>query len=190
MTGADDAMLPTTLVTGLWLLLVAGAANMAPIIAARLLPAWDLPVDLGRSLGGQRLFGSHKTWRGMVAGMLAGGLAVLLLQRLPGAIPTLQGVPAGPEWEQFSPMFGAWIGLGALTGDLAKSFAKRRCAIPPGASWPPFDQIDWLIGALAFAGPFLSLSGGTVLFVLLAGLALHVTSHALGRALGLNRSWI
>ena len=190
MTGPDDPIFPTALATALWLLLPAGAANMAPVIAAWCLPSWSLPVDLGYSLGGKRVFGSHKTWRGMGAGVLAGGAAVLLLQRLPGAIPAVRDVLAGPEWKQFSPMFGAWIGLGALSGDLAKSFAKRRCAIPPGASWPPFDQIDWLIGALAFAWPFLSLSGGIVLFVLLAGLALHVTSHALGRALGLNRSWI
>src|SRR4051812_27852644 len=57
-----------------------------------------------------------------------------------------------------SPLLGAWIGLGALSGDLVKSFAKRRRGILPGQAWIPFDQIDWLLGALAFAAPVLRLS--------------------------------
>lgn len=190
MPGPDDMMLPTELGTALWLLLPAGAANMAPVLAAWLLPSWDLPVDFGCSLGGRRLLGNHKTWRGMIVGILAGGLVFLLQQQLAGSVPALQEIRVDPGEGRLSPLFGAWIGLGALCGDLAKSVVKRRLAIPPGTSWFPFDQIDWLLGALAFAAPFLPLSGGTVLVVLLAGLALHIALHALGRALGLNRSWI
>jgi CDP-2,3-bis-(O-geranylgeranyl)-sn-glycerol synthase len=190
MTGPDDPIFPTALATALWLLLPAGAANMAPVIAAWCLPSWSLPVDLGYSLGGKRVFGSHKTWRGMVAGALAGSLVFLVQQRVIDAVPVLQVVLSDLGRGQFSPLFGAWIGLGALCGDLVKSLAKRRLAIPPGRSWFPFDQIDWLLGALAFAAPFLPLSAGTVLAVLLVGLGLHLVCHAFGRALGLNRSWI
>ena len=31
-----------------------------------------------------------------------------------------------------------------------KSFFKRRIDIPPGASWPVFDQLDFFVGAYVF----------------------------------------
>jgi CDP-2,3-bis-(O-geranylgeranyl)-sn-glycerol synthase len=190
MTGPGDPALPTLLAVSLWFLLPAGAANMAPVIAAWLLPSWDLPVDLGRHLGDRRLFGSHKTWRGMVAGVVAGALVSALQGRLLSAFPVLRDLLPDQSLGELPSLFGAWIGLGALTGDLVKSFFKRRVGIPPGRSWFPFDQIDWLLGALAFAAPFLPLSAADILAILLVGLVLHLAGHALGRALGLNESWI
>jgi hypothetical protein len=32
--------------------------------------------------------------------------------------------------------------------DSVKSFVKRRVGIAPGAPWIPFDQLDFVIGAL------------------------------------------
>jgi CDP-2,3-bis-(O-geranylgeranyl)-sn-glycerol synthase len=40
--------------------------------------------------------------------------------------------------------------MGALTGDLLKSFAKRRIGKEPGESWAGFDQYDFVAGALLF----------------------------------------
>jgi CDP-2,3-bis-(O-geranylgeranyl)-sn-glycerol synthase len=40
------------------------------------------------------------------------------------------------------------MGFGALTGDLLKSFIKRRLSILPGKPFLVFDQIDWIIGSL------------------------------------------
>ncbi|PZW36950.1 CDP-2,3-bis-(O-geranylgeranyl)-sn-glycerol synthase [Humitalea rosea] len=178
--------LASALAAAVWLLVPAGTANMAPVVAAWLLPSWDRPVDFCRSLGGKRLFGDHKTWRGMAAGVVAGAAAFAVLQRA----PDLRGILADPDSSQLSPLFGAWIGCGALTGDLVKSFFKRRVGIPPGRSWFPFDQIDWLLGAIAFAIPVLQFSVMSILATLVAGVALHLVIHALGRAVGLNQSWI
>lgn len=174
---------------GLWLLVPAGAANMAPVLAARLFPSWNMPVDFGCLLGGQRLLGAHKTWRGMLAGVAAASLALALLDLLARRFPAARRLL--PDTQLDAPLLiGAWIGLGALTGDLVKSFFKRRLGIRPGRTWFPFDQLDWLFSALLFAHPVAPLAPGQALSVLAVGLALHVAVHALGRALGLNRSWI
>jgi len=190
MSAWEDAELASALAAAFWLLVPAGVANMAPVVAAWLLPSWDRPVDFGCSLGGERLFGDHKTWRGVAAGIAAGAAAFAVLQRALGSAPELGGILAELESRQLSPLFGAWIGCGALTGDLVKSYFKRRSGIPPGRSWFPFDQIDWLLGALVFAIPVVQLSVMSILATLVAGVALHLVVHALGRAMGLNQTWI
>ena len=45
-------------------------------------------------------------------------------------------------------LLGALMGGGALIGDLAKSFIKRRLNVPPGKPWFPWDQLDWIAGAM------------------------------------------
>lgn len=104
------------------LVLLLGAANSAPPLAALLLQGrcpW--PVDLGLTLtDGRRLFGTHKTWRGLVAGTLAGGLAGVVL-----------GFGAGT---------GLVAGALALVGDLLSSFLKRRLGRASGQDVPGLDQ--------------------------------------------------
>ena len=45
-------------------------------------------------------------------------------------------------------LLGALMGGGALMGDLVKSFIKRRQNQPPGKPWFPWDQLDWIAGAM------------------------------------------
>lgn len=176
-------------IAAIWFLLPAGMANMAPVVAAKLFPAWDFPVDFGRSLGGKRLFGAHKTWRGIAAGLLAAA-ATFAAQKAAYASTTVIQAHSLFDYGRYPVAFGAWLGLGALAGDLAKSFAKRRVGVPPGRPWFPFDQVDWLVGTVLFAWPFLGLSVPVVLHVLLAGLVLHLAAHFLGFLLRLNPTWM
>ena len=173
--------------SAVWFLVPAGFANMAPVVAARLLPGWEWPVDFGLSLGGMRLFGSHKTWRGITAGLIAGTAVFLLQQALRGAVPALNAVSLF-DYAAASPLLGAWMALGALIGDLAKSAAKRRLGIAPGRTWFPFDQTDWLIGTLLFSEPVLRLSASVLLGILLTGLALHLLVKLAGYLLHIDRS--
>ena len=143
MTAAAIAILFAQLV---WFFLPAGLANMAPVFAAKLWPQWSAPVDGGRLWGGRPLFGSHKTWRGMVAATLTGGAVFGVQYWLAGVAPTTAGwapfdITAGPWW------FGVVFGAAAITGDLLKSFAKRRIGVADGKPWVPFDQIDFLLAA-------------------------------------------
>ncbi|MFZ5842570.1 MAG: CDP-archaeol synthase [Pseudomonadota bacterium] len=135
-----------------WLMLPAGVANMAPVVAARLFPHWDWPIDAGVSLAGVRLFGDHKTVRGLLAGVVAGALVFIGQQLLCARFEPLRAI-ARLDYATASWWWGAALGLGALLGDLLKSFFKRRFGIAPGQPWFPFDQIDWMLGALLIAWP-------------------------------------
>jgi CDP-2,3-bis-(O-geranylgeranyl)-sn-glycerol synthase len=145
------------LIEVIWFMLPAGFANMAPIPAARLLPSWNAPLDCGRSLGGTRIFGDHKTVRGLVIGVAVGALVFLAQEWLWARSEPIRSISvlnyaSAPAW------LGAWMSFGALVGDLVKSFFKRRLGRKPGAPWFPFDQIDWIVGALALSWPFVALS--------------------------------
>lgn len=170
-----------------WFLLPAGAANVAPVIAAWLFPTFDTPVDFRWCIRGRRLFGDHKTWRGMIAGIAAASAVFALQQALVVNVPAIQ--PYGQiDYANASWLLGAWMGAAALTGDLVKSTLKRQWDIAPGRTWFPFDQADWLIGTVVLTAPLLDLSWLFVLEILFVGVALHLLFHFLGYVLGLNRT--
>lgn len=169
----------------LWWLLPAGVANTVPVLVRRL-PVLARPIDGGRTLHGQPIFGASKTWRGLCAAPLAGWVVGLGQSHAYELSPALRSITLveGPAW------WGAVLGAGAILGDLAKSFAKRRAGVPAGASWAPFDQLDWVVGALAALSwwyfPGWQRAAG---LVAVGGLA-HLVAVAFGRLIGLRRSWI
>lgn len=134
-----------------WLLLPAGVGNTVPVIAARyyLLPALRQPIDGGATWRGRRLLGDHKTWRGLILGILFGSITGYLQYML---WPQLYRSAAGAL------VMGAAVAFGGLAGDALKSFLKRQLDIAPGKPWRPFDQIDWVIGAFITVSFFISLS--------------------------------
>lgn len=133
------------IITCLLLLL---AANGAPILV-RLLPApgyWNQPVDGGYRLAdGQRLFGDHKTWRGIVAGIL-----------LTVPVAWLLGLP---------PLLGALFALFSLLGDLLGSFTKRRRQLAPGARAIVLDQLPEALLPLLLLQQPLGLGWSEILIV-------------------------
>ena len=46
-------------------------ANMAPVFARGHFATLAVPIDGGRRWRGRRILGDHKTWRGIVAGVVA-----------------------------------------------------------------------------------------------------------------------
>lgn len=123
--------------------LPAGIANMMPVLVSKV-PFLNVPMDFGYSFRGKRIFGDHKTWRGLVFGVIAGGLSAVPIL---GAIAFLFGdLTLSVVAQTFK--IGAILGAGALFGDAVKSLFKRQMNIKPGGSWVPFDQIDWILGAL------------------------------------------
>ena len=121
--------------------LPAMVANMAPVFADtyKVLLWLNKPVDFGLSFGGVRLLGSHKTFRGYIAGTVMGGVTAVILFFLVHVAPYESFVHAC--------VFGCVTGFAALLGDSVKSFFKRRFSIPSGSRWIPFDQIDFVVGA-------------------------------------------
>jgi CDP-2,3-bis-(O-geranylgeranyl)-sn-glycerol synthase len=135
----------------LWFFLPAYVGNMAPVLMGDSFESLARPIDGGCSLGGVRILGDHKTWRGLLAGVVAGALTGLLQQLLYAA--GVGRALAAVDYSAGAVALGALMGLGAGVGDAVKSFFKRRVGIAPGASWIGFDQLDFLAGAWAFAAP-------------------------------------
>jgi hypothetical protein len=106
---------------------------MAPVIAGRL-GFWsrlNTPLDNNKTFFGQPIFGPGKTWRGLLIGCIASilmaGLQAMLYQL--GWVRSLSPVNfLQVNWF----VFGLLAGLGALAGDILKSFAKRQLHIAIG----------------------------------------------------------
>ena len=97
-------------------LLPAGVANATPPLLTRFLGP-GRAIDGGRQWRGSPLFGAHKTWQGLIGGSCTGIATFALQRRFDGL-----DVPMS---------FGIAISVGALAGDLVKSFVKRRLAVVP-----------------------------------------------------------
>lgn len=142
------------LLFALWFFVPAGVANMAPVIAAHL-PGYkelNAPLDFGVMWRGQRLLGPHKTWRGLIAGIVAATAIVLLQQYLVHQFGWFAQAAVDTAYMLMPPLLlGPLLALGALGGDAVESFAKRRRNIPSGGVWLPYDIIDHIIGAMVLA---------------------------------------
>ncbi|EKD78267.1 MAG: hypothetical protein ACD_41C00380G0001 [uncultured bacterium] len=87
---------------------------------------------------------------------------------------------AAYSYSDFPWWFGFVFGLFAILGDLLKSFVKRRFRIADGAVWFPFDQIDFLVGALLALELFIDIDVLTWVLVLSLGISLHILVNRIG----------
>jgi CDP-2,3-bis-(O-geranylgeranyl)-sn-glycerol synthase len=168
----------------LWFILPAYAANAFPVIFGG-----GLPLDMGRKFfDGKPVFGSHKTFRGFFAGLIAGVLvsaAQTFVLQFEVASDFARLLPF-----QFNVFVGFLISCGALIGDLVHSFVKRRIGLVEGAPLPLADQLDFVVGAILFA---LLFSGSplpllTVLIVFVITLPLHLLTNLLAYLLGVKKT--
>ena len=100
------------------------------------------PVDGKRNFtDGRRILGDGKTYRGFGCGVLA-GLAIGLVQIFCTDLFHLTCLPA----HTFITITA--LSTGALLGDMAKSFFKRRFGKERGERWFLADQYDLVAGSL------------------------------------------
>ena len=166
----------------IYFMLPAYAANTAPVFTKHILKSWKAPLDFGMKFRGKRIFGEHKTWKGLLFGAAAGVL-VAFLQSM---VDTNLAIIDYSNW-----LFaGFLLGFGALFGDAVKSFFKRRLDIPPGESWIPFDQIDYSLGAIVFVSPWFFPGFLNSIIIIIISFLLHVLFTYSGFRLGLReRKW-
>lgn len=140
--------------------------NFTPPLLAHLMDSkWSKPLDLGICFrDGKPLLGGHKTIRGLIGAVLTGTVIAPVL-----------GLP----W---------WLGFVtsvlSMGGDLVSSFLKRRMSLPCGSIAPGLDQV--LEGGFPFLvlGPFFSLGGFQVSFLIaLFGVGAYMGSWFLKRIL-------
>lgn len=106
--------------------------NLSPVLIAKVLPTVDYPVDFNKELpDGKRLFGAHKTWRGVITMLFTGLLTGFLF------------------FNSF--YWGLLIALGVIIGDLLTSVIKRRVNLKPGASFEPWDSEILMVSTMLIA---------------------------------------
>jgi CDP-2,3-bis-(O-geranylgeranyl)-sn-glycerol synthase len=141
--------------------------------AAPLLFGGGAPLDGGKNfLDGHRIFGSHKTIRGLLAGIVVG--SVIGLAESPVDSRLLLG--------------GLLIALGTVLGDLLGAFFKRRIGIEPGNPLPIVDQLDFVFGGLILGNLAFPLSWWSVLIVVLVTPPIHLGTNYGAYLLGIKRT--
>jgi len=133
-----------------------------------------VPIDRGTNfIDGRRIFGSNKTIKGFVSGLVLGTLAAAG-EALFFTNRSLLSV-------------GIVASLGALLGDLIGAFVKRRLDIAPGNPLPILDQLDFILGAVLLTSPFLPVTVGAFLILMIATVPIHLAANAVAYLLGLKR---
>jgi hypothetical protein len=145
------------------------AANGAPVLAARLCgDSFGYPVDFGlRMPDGRRVLGSSKTWRGLLAALVATPVAAGLI-----------GLPA---------QYGLLAAAAAMAGDLFSSFSKRRLGLQSSDMALGLDQLpEALFPTLVLMGP-LELSAAEAAAAVFLFFALEIPLSMLLFRLGLRK---
>jgi len=189
-----DASLPLTsalfIVVAMSLAGVAHGLWMRSAVSRR----FCIPLDAGRTWGGRRLLGDHKTWRGFIVIVPASGLAFSLL----GALSEIAGSEAGRLWGLGPPgllALGSWAGFCFMAGELPNSFCKRRRDIAPGSvptrGWERrvcllVDRFDSTVALLIGMSLFVTLHWMTWVWVLMLGPLVHFGFSALLYAIGVK----
>ena len=127
-------------------------ANGAPVIFGG-----GMPLDLNKKIHGKPIFGSHKTVRGLVAGILS-GFIIAYLESVIFGLPYILAI-------------GILLSIGTHVGDLFGSFLKRRMGTKEGVSMPIMDIYLFLLFAFVFAFPLGNLPTwyGMLFIIILTG---------------------
>lgn len=144
-------------------------ANAAPLLfgGGRLL-------DGGRNFAdGKPIFGSHKTVRGLFAGIIAGSIIGMAESFVDSNL--LLG--------------GLIISLGAVLGDLLGAFVKRRLSMRPGRPFPVVDQLDFVLGGLLLGFLIFPMSLTAVLLVVLVTPPIHLGTNFGAHLLGIKKTY-
>ncbi|ACL17643.1 CDP-2,3-bis-(O-geranylgeranyl)-sn-glycerol synthase [Methanosphaerula palustris] len=144
------------------------------------------PIDGGRRWSdGRRLLGDGKTWRGLVLGILSGVLLGLIQVSVQDACVFVWL----PRHTVLSVLL---LAVGALAGDMVKSFVKRRIGKERGAAWPLADQYDLVAGSLLllligdYGFAAVNLTIPVIFWILVLTPLLHRAVNLIGYAIGVK----
>ncbi len=178
------------LLKALYFFLPAYFANMSPVIFQKV-PVLNKPIS-------ERFFGKNKTWRGLVSAVLVGFLVYLLqvvLYRFSFNVIALGN--NGWFWSlvqeislinylEYSLWLGFLLGFGAILGDIIESYVKRKVGFKPGDSWFPFDQLDFVIGALLLSALVYVPGVLVVTIILIVSPLLHLATNYVAYLVGVR----
>jgi len=162
----------------MYFFLPAYLANMFPNLLNKL-PWLKQPIN-------KKLFGAHKTWRGLIIAIIIGGLTfwvqkLLYIQNVGRSLALI-------DYADFSLLLGFLLGAGAILGDLLESYFKRKNNLKPGESWVPWDQLDFVIGALLLSFLVFIPRISVIVVICLISPLLHILANLIGYYLGINKN--
>ncbi len=158
------------IVNALKFIFPAYCANATPVLAGG-----GTRMDFGKNFyDGKRILGNNKTFRGFFFGWGVGF-----------GVGLVEGLVFG--FQNYSVLFSLLIPLGALMGDLAGAFIKRRIGIAPGGLLPVVDQVDFVVGAIVFSLPLAIVSWELAVAVLLITPPIHLFTNYLAYKMKLKR---
>ena len=173
----------------LYFFLPAYFTNMSAPIARRLkiLEFLDKPVDFNKKFFGKPILGSHKTWRGVVFGIIVGIVIAIFQSRL-YQFSFFQKISI-LNYQKISIFyFGFLISFGAILGDLFFAFIKRRLKMEPGAKFLPFDQTNYVISDALILTPIFKIDISVWILLFFLTLLLHIIVNYLGYWLGVSKN--
>ncbi len=167
----------------LYLYLPAFVANAAPVVFARVpvMRRWNQPIDA-------QLLGKNKTMRGFFFSPLVAGF-VGILQFALNFLPQVSRFSLIHPSLLGALFVGMLLGLGAMLGDVLKSYFKRRIKIAPGKAWPVIDGIDYMVGALLLFAPYYVPTIDGMLFLLFVGPLASLLANTVSYCVGWKKVW-
>ncbi|MEC8216800.1 MAG: CDP-2,3-bis-(O-geranylgeranyl)-sn-glycerol synthase [Candidatus Thermoplasmatota archaeon] len=143
----EELSLLNAIITVLW---IVGPAYIANSVAV--LTGGKYPIDQGRTLSdGNRILGDGKTWSGLLGGTLGGIMFGTILDSGDGrmALERLTGEEHVQSlWSENPVMVFFLLSFGALFGDMAASFYKRRQNLLRGDKFAILDMYDFILMSL------------------------------------------
>ncbi len=149
------------------------------------------PIDGGRTFRGRRLFGSNKTYRGVIAVGLgaAAGFGIQTILHQTTSVRSLALI----DYYRLNWFFlGFAVGAAAMLSELPNSFIKRQLGIAPGTAGKGvagvlfylLDQVDlllgmWLVLALVVEVTLLRVLW-SIVFLFFAHQVITIVGYALG----------
>jgi CDP-2,3-bis-(O-geranylgeranyl)-sn-glycerol synthase len=176
--------MPNIILQCFYFMLPAYFANMAPVMVKKTFNKLAFPIDFNRKINNKPVFGKNKTFRGLIFGVLF-AIITAFIQFLfyRNNIFTDISIADYSGWL----LLGFLMGAGAVLGDLAESFVKRRMNYKPGKSFIPWDQTDFVIGALIFVYPIIMLSLNKIIIILLLSFVLHIIVNHIAFYIGVRK---
>lgn len=141
------------------------------------------PLDLGYKAWDKRPWlGKGKTFKGTFFGVFFGTLSAVIISYL---VPETTALMT-PNYV----LLGFLVSVGAIVGDIAKSFAKRRMHFESGAEVFGLDQLDFLAGGLIFGWLLFQPTWEQVLFLAVVTVIVHKVANLIAfRAKLKNVPW-
>lgn len=166
-----------------YFMLPAYFANMAPVMVKKI-NFLKIPIDFGKGINNKPILGKNKTFRGLIFGVLF-AIIIAYIQFLfyENNIFVDISLIDYSNWL----LLGFLLGFGAILGDLIKSFFKRRLNYEPGKPFVPWDQTDFVIGALIFVFPLVKLSIDKIIVIIVLSFVLHIIVNHLAFYTGVRK---